>query len=216
MAECATCKTWKSLTAYSKNIQKCIKFGIGTAVCTECVNSEHSRSSASVTLQTPMEQALSAATKLSSSGGTMATPMEQSQNMAQKRGRSGSTGSSSSTSTSEANRKKAKKRKKNKKKAITSSSSNSSSGSGSQVAKKAQVASESVVQPSDNPEVDAAKSAALQELLKINDLESKEVRAKAWRALLRQWHPDKNPEKREVALVVFQFLQKGKSLVSLD
>ena len=30
-----------------------------------------------------------------------------------------------------------------------------------------------------------------------------------WRSLLRSWHPDKNPEKAEVATAVFQFLQKA-------
>ena len=56
---------------------------------------------------------------------------------------------------------------------------------------------------------------ALQRLLKINTLESKEARAKEWRTLLRQWHPDKNPDKMEVATAVFQFLQKGRTLVTL-
>ena len=31
-----------------------------------------------------------------------------------------------------------------------------------------------------------------------------------WRSLLRSWHPDKNPEKAEVATAVFQFLQKAR------
>ena len=56
---------------------------------------------------------------------------------------------------------------------------------------------------------------ALQRLLKINTLESKESRAKEWRTLLRQLHPDNNLDKMEFATVMFQFLQKGRAPVNL-
>lgn len=57
---------------------------------------------------------------------------------------------------------------------------------------------------------------ALQKLTKLQGIEPKEERAKQWRLLLRTWHPDKNPDKLEVATAVFQFLQKGKTLLSLE
>mmetsp|Transcript_33866 Transcript_33866/g.79183 ORF Transcript_33866/g.79183 Transcript_33866/m.79183 type:complete len:333 (-) Transcript_33866:77-1075(-) len=64
-----------------------------------------------------------------------------------------------------------------------------------------------------NPEVDKAKADALEKLLKLKEVESKDQRMKEWRTLLREWHPDKNPDRVEVATAVFQFLQKGKQLL---
>ncbi|CAE7244492.1 unnamed protein product [Symbiodinium microadriaticum] len=55
----------------------------------------------------------------------------------------------------------------------------------------------------------------LQQLENLKKVEPKEQRMKEWRSLLRSWHPDKNPEKAEVATQVFQFLQKGKLLLGL-
>jgi len=52
--------------------------------------------------------------------------------------------------------------------------------------------------------------------MKLRDMEPKEARMKEFRALLRQWHPDKNPSRVEVATAVFQFLQKGKLLMEAD
>eukprot|EP00401_Gymnodinium_catenatum_P020917 CAMPEP_0117600122 /NCGR_PEP_ID=MMETSP0784-20121206/76309_1 /TAXON_ID=39447 /ORGANISM="" /LENGTH=84 /DNA_ID=CAMNT_0005402713 /DNA_START=131 /DNA_END=382 /DNA_ORIENTATION=+ len=63
---------------------------------------------------------------------------------------------------------------------------------------------------SGNSEIEKAKAAALEQLMKLQSVEPKEVRMTEWRALLRQWHPDKNPDSVEVATAVFQFLQKGK------
>jgi len=70
--------------------------------------------------------------------------------------------------------------------------------------------------PKESKEVEEAKMDALQKLTKLQSIESKEERAKQWRLLLRTWHPDKNPERLEVATAVFQFLQKGKSLLNLE
>mmetsp|Transcript_103662 Transcript_103662/g.323115 ORF Transcript_103662/g.323115 Transcript_103662/m.323115 type:complete len:262 (-) Transcript_103662:146-931(-) len=64
-----------------------------------------------------------------------------------------------------------------------------------------------------NPEVERAKAEALEELMKLRALETKEARMTEFRALLRKWHPDKNPERTEVATAVFQFLQKGKPVL---
>lgn len=68
----------------------------------------------------------------------------------------------------------------------------------------------------ESKEVEEAKMEALQKLTKLQGIEPKEERAKQWRLLLRTWHPDKNPDKLEVATAVFQFLQKGKTLLSLE
>lgn len=63
--------------------------------------------------------------------------------------------------------------------------------------------------------IENAKREVLQQLENLKKLEPKEQRMKEWRSLLRSWHPDKNPEKAEVATAVFQFLQKGKLLLGL-
>lgn len=64
-------------------------------------------------------------------------------------------------------------------------------------------------------EIEEAKLEALKNLTKLQSIEPKEQRAKEWRLLLRNWHPDKNPDNVEVATAVFQFLQKGKQLLNL-
>mmetsp|Transcript_18649 Transcript_18649/g.33673 ORF Transcript_18649/g.33673 Transcript_18649/m.33673 type:complete len:421 (+) Transcript_18649:176-1438(+) len=110
--------------------------------------------------------------------------------------------SSSSSSSSSSSRKKHKKKKG--KKHRSSSSSEEAGGGGLNV------------KVSGNPEVDKAKQEALQKLLALREIQSKEDRIKEWRALLRQWHPDKNLDNVEVATAVFQFLQKGKSLMNAD
>lgn len=64
-----------------------------------------------------------------------------------------------------------------------------------------------------NPEIEQAKSEALKRIMSLKEagLETQE-RNKQWRALLREWHPDKH-ENKELATAVFQFLQKAKSLI---
>ena len=47
---------------------------------------------------------------------------------------------------------------------------------------------------------------AVEKLISLRKLDSDDARMKAWRALLREWHPDKNPERVEVATAVFQLL----------
>lgn len=53
----------------------------------------------------------------------------------------------------------------------------------------------------------------MQKLLKLKEVEPIQARMKEYRELLRQWHPDKNPDKVEVATAVFQFLQKAKPMI---
>lgn len=122
-----------------------------------------------------------------------------------------SSSSSSSSSPSEKKKKSKKKDKKKKKKRSSSSSSKKSSDASSdcKVDESASVAPQS----SGNPDIDQAKSDALEKLMKLRSVEPKETRMSEWRALLREWHPDKNPERQEVATAVFQFLQKGKQLL---
>lgn len=110
-----------------------------------------------------------------------------------------SSSSSSSSSSSKHAKKKRKKR---------SKSSSSSSGSVAAVAVQS-AGSESA----ESDEAAKAKSEVLGKLQELTKVHPKEQRQKAFRALLRAWHPDKNPEKVEVATHVFQFLQKGKQLL---
>lgn len=65
---------------------------------------------------------------------------------------------------------------------------------------------------SQDPEVEKAKSDMLQRLKSLRS-QPREQRLNEWRGLLREWHPDKNPERVVVATAVFQFLQKGKAMI---
>lgn len=65
------------------------------------------------------------------------------------------------------------------------------------------------------PEIALAKKQVLAKLTVMKNIVEKESRQKEFRQLLREWHPDKNPERIEMATAVFQFLQKGKSLLNL-
>jgi len=123
-----------------------------------------------------------------------------------KRPRSESSDSSSSSSDDKKKRKRTKKKKKRGRSSDSSDGDSSSSDSG------AERAEASTAAPS-NPEVEKAKAEVLEKLLKLKEIENREARMKEWRALLRDWHPDKNPDKVEVATAVFQFLQKGKALI---
>lgn len=116
--------------------------------------------------------------------------------------RSRSSSSSSSTSTSRRARKKRKKRKK------SSSSSSSKSSAAHVVAESSETAN-----VAETSEVSKAKHEVLNQLQEVKKIESKDQRQKEFRALLRAWHPDKNPDKIEVATAVFQFLQTGKKLL---
>merc|ERR1711862_845603 len=62
----------------------------------------------------------------------------------------------------------------------------------------------------DPPEIAQAKKQVLAKLTTMKNIEPKEDRAKEFRQLLREWHPDKNPDRIDMATAVFQFLQKGK------
>merc|ERR1712039_216203 len=98
------------------------------------------------------------------------------------------------------------------KKETSSSSSESSSSSSEELLKKHK--SKKKEDDDDNAEVEVkatteveiAKAAALEKLLKVKKT-PKENRLADWRALLREYHPDKNPDNVEVATAVFQFLQ---------
>lgn len=140
--------------------------------------------------------------------------------------KSSSEHSESESSESEKKKKKKKKKdKKKKKKKKSSSSSSDSSRSRSRKRRKEDPVDLDAEDPGaagsakeaqkESKEVEEAKLLALQKLQKLQGVEPKENRAKEWRKLLRDWHPDKNPDKTEVATAVFQFLQKGKSLLGL-
>jgi len=134
---------------------------------------------------------------------------------------------SSDSSPSRERRKKDSKKKKKRKKSRSSSSGDSDDSQSEKSSKSSDCEMEEPAEKaaaadddkskstaSGNPEVDKAKSEALQELLKLREVNPKEVRMSEWRALLRKWHPDKNPDRVEVATAVFQFLQKGKAILN--
>jgi RNA recognition motif-containing protein len=129
-----------------------------------------------------------------------------------------SSSSSSSSSTSSSSAKKAKKKKKQKRRqsarsiSSDSSSVNVTGGAGT----AARITALNKDSGSSDPALDQAKKEGLDRLLQIKGMPNKDDRLKAWRALLRAWHPDKNPERTEVATAVFQFLQKGKPMVDDD
>lgn len=111
-------------------------------------------------------------------------------------------------------KKKDKKKKKKKRKKRSSSSSASRSKSSSvelEVPEKGEASGSAPAAP--NPEIEKAKSEAIARLQELKSIEPKEERMKRFRALLREWHPDKNLERSGVAKEVFQFLQKGKALM---
>jgi len=141
--------------------------------------------------------------------------------------RKGSSGSSSSSdkdsSASSKKKRKRKKKKDKKKKSRSSSSSSAKSDASSSKSSDCQMeeppaasSSGAIPRPqrsAGNPEVEAAKGEALEHLMKLRSVEPREARMSEWRALLRKWHPDKNPDRVEVATAVFQFLQKGKAIL---
>lgn len=155
-----------------------------------------------------------------SASGSSPSRKRSSPSRRRKKKRKRSRSKSSESSSSESRSKKKAKRKKGKKRHSSSSSGSkkskkskkgkkSSSSSGCEMEKPGAAAANS----SGNPEIDAAKSEALEQLLKLRSVEPMETRMSEWRALLRRWHPDKNPERQEVATAVFQFLQKGKPML---
>jgi len=119
---------------------------------------------------------------------------------------------SSSSSSDKKKRSKRKKRKGAKRDSSDSSSSASGGGQGTAGGAAGSQADEARPAPA-NPEAEKAKAEALEKLLKLKEINPREARIKEWRALLRAWHPDKNPDNTEVATAVFQFLQKGKALI---
>lgn len=137
---------------------------------------------------------------------------------AAKRSRSGSASGSSSASSSQP-RKKRKKKKKGKRRSSSSSSSRSRSSKSSKSsgdAADASTAASKEAEAPKNPEVEKAKAESLQKLMKLKAVEPLPARMKEYRELLRQWHPDKNPDKVEVATAVFQFLQKAKPMIGQE
>lgn len=114
----------------------------------------------------------------------------------------------SSSSSSSSSKKKGKKKKGKKKR----SKSRSSSSSSVVIEKDAAGLAKSCSGDSD---IDKAKADALKELTRLQTVEPKDVRMTEFRALLREWHPDKNLHRQELATAVFQFLQKGKVLMNL-
>jgi len=147
-------------------------------------------------------------------GGPLGQPAEK-KSESEERSKSSSRKSSESSDSSSERKKK---KKKSKKSDVCSSSSleevRSSSRSRSPK-KEGKTGTPKETKAKSTPEIEQAKLEALEKLRKLQSVEPKEARAKEWRALLRDWHPDKNPDKVEVAKEVFQFLQKGKTIINV-
>jgi len=136
--------------------------------------------------------------------------------------RSKSKSSKRSSSSSSSRSRKRKKKRRKKKRSRSTSSSSSSGGKKAKKQKKEKEGDEDGEKDEDgedkaaeDPGIAKAKLEALEKLRSMQSVEPKEERSKQFRALLREWHPDKNPDKSEIATAVFQFLQKGKSLLNL-
>eukprot|EP00435_Cladocopium_sp_Y103_P045727 s1416_g13.t1 len=114
------------------------------------------------------------------------------------RSRSRRSASSSSSSSSAKRRKKKHKHKKHKKGKSSSSSSSSRSKSSVRSAEGPKDDEDPDKPKETNPEIEKAKAEALETLMKLKEIESKENRSKEFRALLRKWHPDKNPDQQEL------------------
>eukprot|EP00930_Biecheleria_cincta_P055459 TRINITY_DN41774_c0_g1_i1.p1 TRINITY_DN41774_c0_g1~~TRINITY_DN41774_c0_g1_i1.p1 ORF type:complete len:867 (-),score=126.05 TRINITY_DN41774_c0_g1_i1:65-2665(-) len=127
---------------------------------------------------------------------------------------SSSSRKSSSSSSSSSSRSRKKKKKKGK---FTSDATEAAAQAGASAAPNvAQPPTPApAAAPAEDPDTAMAKKRVLAKLTELQKIEPKEERAKQFRALLRDWHPDKNPEKKDMATAVFQFLQKGKSLLNL-
>lgn len=121
---------------------------------------------------------------------------------------SGSSSSPNGSSSSASSERPARKKKRKKKKRRSSSSSSSSSVAVSEAA-----AGQSDAPATEDPGVGRAKAEALEELLRLRDRQPLELRMSEFRALLRKWHPDKNPDRKDLATAVFQFLQRGKTML---
>jgi len=122
----------------------------------------------------------------------------------------------SKSSSSDASSRKSRKERKRSQSDSGSSSSSSDSGSGKEEGGAVASSAPQEQKEPANPEIEKAKAEVLQKLLQLQKVEPRETRVRDWRALLREWHPDKNPERTEVATAVFQFLQKGKLLIDTD
>lgn len=136
--------------------------------------------------------------------------------------RSSPSSSSPSKSRSRSRKRKRRKKKKSKEKSRSpSESSTISSSSSSKHGRKKDAggaaggAAGGEQNAKESPEIQKAKMEVLEKLKGLQSIEPKETRTKQFRDLLRTWHPDKNPDNLEVATAVFQFLQKGKSLLNL-
>lgn len=58
-----------------------------------------------------------------------------------------------------------------------------------------------------------AKAQAVKRLEEIKDMQgTADQKEKAFKKLLREWHPDKNVDRVQVCTAVFQFLQKARHL----
>lgn len=132
-----------------------------------------------------------------------------------RRSRSSSRSSNSTTSSSSSSRSRKRRRRIRKDSGKSAKFSNSAPPNAEAPPPKPETTPPIAQAVRDPPEIAQAKKQVLAKLTDLQKVEPKEQRAKEFRLLLREWHPDKNPDKLEMATAVFQFLQKGKSLLNL-
>jgi len=150
--------------------------------------------------------------QLENKGGAANRSRSRSKN--RRRSSSGGSESSKSSSSDDSSQRKKKKKKRRRSRSASSSSSSSDSVKASVDVEASSSAAQDKAPA--NPEVETAKAEVLQKMMKLQKIADRETRIRDWRALLREWHPDKNPDRTEVATAVFQFLQKAKSLIDTD
>jgi len=149
-----------------------------------------------------------------SSASSASSKSQKNKGRKKKKAKTSSSSTISSSSSSRAKKKKKKAKKSKSKKDKSRSRSRSRSKEANEDQKKTITPEKLLQESSTEPqEVKEAKMEALEKLRALQKVEPKEDRLREWRKLLRAWHPDKNPDKVEVATAVFQFLQKGKKLV---
>ncbi|CAL1162977.1 unnamed protein product [Cladocopium goreaui] len=95
----------------------------------------------------------------------------------------------------------------------SSSSSSSSSRYAKSRSRSRSRSREAPATHSETEEIMEAKAQAVKRLEEIKDMQgTADQKEKAFKKLLREWHPDKNVDRVQVCTAVFQFLQKARHL----
>ncbi|CAE7573723.1 unnamed protein product [Symbiodinium sp. CCMP2456] len=165
--------------------------------------------------RTPSTSSSRSTSKSSQKSSRSSSPSSRKKRRRRRKKRKKSRSSSSRRSSASSSSSSSKSHRKKKKGKFTNEAPTDNSGGAAAGAAAAATATPQQAQAVEDPETAQAKKRVLAKLTELQKVEPKEQRAKEFRLLLRDWHPDKNPEKKDMATAVFQFLQKGKSLLNL-